>query len=102
MITTDDVVAMVSHWLSTPKNAYFGQNYGQDLKRELLKNTNDFNADRLIAEMKKDIPILATLSDNQLGIVVQHGVDEHGVAVGSFERVRVVIQVFGVPIPISE
>lgn len=100
-MTVDDIVAMVHHWLSTPKNAYWGQNYGQDLKRELLKNTNDFNANRLISEMKADIPILAQLSQDQLGILVQHGMDENGNETGEFDSVRVVVQIFDRLLPIG-
>lgn len=88
----DDIVAMIGHWLSTPKNAYWGQNYGQDLKKELLKNTTEFHADRLIAQMKNDIPLLANLSHDELGVLMQHE---------GFEKVKVFVQVFNVLIELT-
>lgn len=92
-MTKNDVVAMVAHWLSTPKNAYFGQNYGQSLKRELLKNTSAFNADNLLVSMKKDIPLLANLSQNELSVLAEHE---------GFDKINVFVKVFDVLIAVTD
>lgn len=68
MVTTDDVRAWVDHWLATPVNGYFGTEYGADTASLLFNPLSDIRADAFLAKLKKDIPLLATLSDDQLSI----------------------------------
>lgn len=83
MITTQNIVAMINHWLATPPNGYFSQGYGCNLKEQLLQNMDAFTADNFIKKMKVDIPVLQQLSDSQLSIV-SNAID--------FESVQVFIQ----------
>jgi len=65
IITPDEIVSMVRHWLYTPVNTYYGSDYGSDLK-SLLQNpvSAGGEADKLINKMKKDIPILTVINDS--------------------------------------
>ncbi len=72
MIVTEHVVNMVEHWLNCPPNGYFGQGYGSDVKAMLLQLPTSDNADKFIEKLKKDIPLLANLDDEQLSIEVEH------------------------------
>lgn len=71
MITSENIKAMIDHWLSTPVNGYFGQSYGCNVRDQLLKNLSSFSADRFIEKMKADIPVLGELDSSQLSIVSQ-------------------------------
>lgn len=68
MVTTDDVRAWVDHWLNTPVNGYFGSEYGADRASLLLNPLSATKADEFLAKLKRDIPLLATMSDDQLSI----------------------------------
>lgn len=68
MVTTDDVRAWVDHWLATPVNGYFGTGYGADRASLLLSPLSSVKADEFLSKLKRDIPLLATLSDDQLSI----------------------------------
>lgn len=69
MMDAQLVVKMVEHWLNTPANGYFYQSYGQDLKRELLKEITQFTADQFIEKLKIDIPLLQYLPSDQINII---------------------------------
>lgn len=69
MIDAQLVAKMVEHWLNTPANGYFYQSYGQDLKRELLREITEFTADRFIEKLKADIPLLQHLPSDQINII---------------------------------
>lgn len=68
MIESGDVKAMVTHWLNTPPNGYFGQGYGADVRNLLLRDLSQDNADALLKKLRRDIPLLNQLSDDQLSI----------------------------------
>ena len=70
---SENIKAMIDHWLSTPVNGYFGQSYGCNVRDQLLKNLSSFSADRFIEKMKADIPILGELDifrSNHTGILL--------------------------------
>lgn len=68
MITTATVYPMVIHWLNTRPNGYFGDPYGADLNAFLLKPLSAPVADAFLNKMKRDIPVTADLTDDQLSI----------------------------------
>lgn len=68
MIDSNDVRRMVDHWLKAPPNGYFAQGYGSDEKAMLLQELSADNADAFLAKLRQDIPLLANLGDDQLGI----------------------------------
>ncbi len=63
MINTDNVVAMIEHWLGTPPNGYFGSSYGNPLGEYLLVATDAFAVDAFFEKLKTDIPLLQKLGD---------------------------------------
>lgn len=70
VITAEEVVNMVRHWLNTPPNRFYGSAYGSDLKSLLQKPMASNEADLLIQKMKADIPILKAIP-NSVNIYVQ-------------------------------
>jgi len=75
-ITGTDIQDMVGHWLSTPTNAYFGSDYGQDLKSLLQRAQNDGRADEQINKMLGDVPVLQIMPSGTTNIyAVTSGVD---------------------------
>lgn len=92
MIDAKTITAMVNHWLATPVNGYFYQNYGCTVKEQLLKNLTAFNADAFIAKMIQDIPILGELAQDELNIISE--------TVG-FEQVNVFIQIGSVLVEVG-
>lgn len=67
-IEAKDITTMVEHWLDTPPNGYFGQSYGADIRVMLLRELTTENADGLLEKLRRDIPLLNQLDDNQLSI----------------------------------
>lgn len=68
MIDGADIIEMITDWLNTPVNAYFGSDYGCDLESLLLKAQSAPVADAFIAKLKRDIPVLSGLSQDQLSL----------------------------------
>ena len=68
-IRTQDILPMIEHWLKTPVNGYYGSGYGADLASLLLRPLSEPIADSFLAKLKRDIPVLARLSADQLSIV---------------------------------
>lgn len=67
-INADDIQGMITHWLSTPVNGYLGSDYGSDAKSLLQKALHSGNADSFIAKMKKDIPILSVIPQENIAL----------------------------------
>lgn len=67
-ITTSDLTEMIKHWLSTPVNGYLGSGYGADLRALLQTPMGNGLADALLAKMRVDIPLVATLPASSLNI----------------------------------
>ena len=59
---------MVAHWLQTPVNGYFGSGYGADLASLLLRPLSEPIADEFLNKLRRDVPIVAELTDDQLSI----------------------------------
>lgn len=93
MIDAQLVAKMVEHWLNTPVNGYFYQSYGQDLKRELLKEINQFTADRFIEKLKIDIPLLQHLPPDQINILKE---------IRSDDSVYVILEIGQIEIKLTE
>lgn len=93
MIDSNDIRRMIEHWIATPPNGYFAQGYGADVKIMLLRELSSSNADALLDKLKRDIPLLASLNDDQLSIQTE--------TVG-FEQVNVYIMVGSIAILLNE
>lgn len=77
MIDALKIKAMVTHWLKTPPNGYFGQSYGADVRNMLLRELSSDNADALLRKLRLDIPLLNQLDDSQLSIdTITEGFDK--------------------------
>lgn len=92
MIESDDVVGMVTHWLSTPVNGYFGSGYGADRASLLLAPLSSNRADAFLAKMRRDIPLLGMLSDDMLSIEAERQ---------GFEVIMLHIRIGAVLIPVG-
>lgn len=92
MIDTAQIVAMIEHWLTTPPNGYFGSSYGADLSSLLLRPLSVEVADRFIAKMRIDLPVVNRLSAEELGIYE---------AAQGFERKIIVLQVGNIGIDLT-
>lgn len=68
--TTSDIEKMIRHWLSTPPNGYFGSPYGADLNSLLLKKDSQEVAEKFLAKMKTDLPILSMLPSNTFELLL--------------------------------
>ena len=67
-ITAQDIQAMVSHWLSTPPNAYLGSNYGAD-PQSLLQNPMAAGiGDAFIGKMREDISALDAMQADAVNV----------------------------------
>lgn len=64
MLDHQDLIQILTHWLSTPANAYYGQSYGADLNTFLLVPMNENLANQFIDKLKRDIPMLANVDIN--------------------------------------
>lgn len=92
-IRTQDILPMIEHWLKTPVNSYYGSGYGADLASLLLRPLSAPIADSFLEKLKRDIPILARLSANQLSIVT----DDIG-----FEQKQIYLQLDQVAINLNK
>lgn len=78
-VTGEDIQNGVSHWVNTPVNAYFGCDYGQDLKALLQRAMNDagYGADEQIAKLRADVIALGIVPSESINLyAVQSGVDK--------------------------
>lgn len=71
MIVADDIKNMVNHWMSTPAGGYFGQSYGSDIKRILLRQLSAANADEFIKKIRQDIPVLTQIPSGDFSILTE-------------------------------
>lgn len=68
MVTAQDIQRMITHWLQTPPNGYLGSDYGSDAKSLLQKALHSGVADAFIEKMKKDLPILSVIPQENIGL----------------------------------
>ncbi len=80
---------MIDHWLGTPPNGYLGSSYGADLPSLLQKPLSHvtIEADKFLAKMKQDIPILNALPAGSVNIYGQK-------VPGSFDKFEIFVTVF--------
>ena len=71
-IRTQDILPMIEDWLRTPVHTHFGSSYGADLASLLLRQLSAPIADEFLAKLKRDVPILAELSADQLSLVSEN------------------------------
>ena len=93
MITAETIRDMVTHWLNTPPNGYFSQSYGADAKAMLLRELSADTADVFIDKLRRDIPLIGTLSDDQLSISTE--------MVG-FDRLNVFLSIGSIDIQLND
>lgn len=60
-ITGRDVQDMIGHWLRSPVEGYLGSSYGQDAKAILQTPQSSGEADRFIAKLREDVPVVDAL-----------------------------------------
>lgn len=70
VVTSQELQGMVSHWLSTPPNGYFGSSYGADLFALLQSPMSMGLADALIEKLRTDVPIIGALPAGSVNIYV--------------------------------
>lgn len=93
MIDAQKIKAMINHWLATPPNGYFGQSYGADVRNMLLRELSTDNADKLLAKLRRDIPLMNQLDDSQLSI---------STTTAGFDQLYVYLRVGGINIELGE
>ncbi|MCC3344516.1 hypothetical protein [Psychrobacter sanguinis] len=93
MITAEHIKNMVKHWLDTPPNGYFSKGYGADAKAMLLRELSADTADDFIEKLRRDIPLIGRLSEDQLSISVE--------TVG-FDRLNVVLSIGEIDIQLND
>lgn len=72
-ITAAELTDMIRHWIATPPCGYLGSGYGADLKAMLQTPMKTGIADSVLAKLRADIPLVATLPPSALNI---YAVDE--------------------------
>lgn len=88
-ITGTEIVGMVRHWLSTPIGGYLGSDYGSDTKALLQNPHNVVLADKFLAKLRRDVPVLAALPSSSVNLYASpSGID----------RMDIVLEVAGVAI----
>lgn len=73
LVTADEIVDMVTHWLQTMPNTFLGSDYGGVgiIKEILHKSMRSAVANSIIEKMKKDIPILSVMPSGMINIYMQ-------------------------------
>lgn len=84
MLNKKDIQGMLNHWLTTKPNGYFGSDYGCPLQELLLKRQSEKVQDSFFAKMRKDIPIISKLENQQINLF------EHN---AGYERKNLYLQV---------
>jgi hypothetical protein len=67
-ISAERIQRMVTHWLSTPVNAYLGSTYGADIDSLLFSGLSSRAADDFLAKLRADIPLIAQLPPQLVNI----------------------------------
>lgn len=91
-ITSAEIIDMVRHWLATPAGAYLGSDYGSDAKALLQSPQSSPLADKFLAKLKRDVPILAALPANSIQMYA---------APSGADRLSITIEVAGVSLNIK-
>lgn len=94
-ITAEQIMDMVSHWLNTPVNGYFGSTYGAPVEELIQQPMGLGLADAFITKMKTDLPILSVLGDDQISVYFQD-------ITTRFDAKKLVVQVGNVSVTVDE
>lgn len=82
-ITGQRVQRMVRHWLGTPPNGYLGSDYGSSLPDMLLTPQRSGEADRFVAKLKIDVPVVQ-IGGNSIGVAIEDvGIDQRRILIES-------------------
>ena len=87
MLSTEEIAAMLDHWLNTPANSIRGSSYGEKTNRILFQDMSVDAADMIIDKIKEDIPLFASLSSDELQILSEdlgHDKKRIYISVGTF------------------
>jgi hypothetical protein len=75
-ITPELIQAWLTHWLTTPPEAYLGSGYGFDANALLMRSFSAGIADGAIAKLRRDIPLLGEMPSSAFAVYgEQIGVD---------------------------
>jgi len=91
-ITADDLQGMTTHWLGCPPNGYLGSGYGSGVRDLLQTPLSGPDADRLIAKLRTDIPIMGQLSGDALAITAEGS---------GADRLNLSVEVVGRAVPMA-
>lgn len=70
-LTAKDLQGMVSHWLGCPPNGYLGSGYGSSVEELVQSPLEGQTADRLIAKLRADIPIVGRLPQEAVNVFAE-------------------------------
>ncbi len=70
-LSPERIAAWIRHWLNTPPEAYLGTGYGFDGSALLMRSLGEGSADALIAKMRADIPLLASLPSGAVTVLAE-------------------------------
>lgn len=93
MISPEQLVNMINHWLDTPPNGYFAQGYGADVRAMLLKDPTTNNADKFLAKLREDMPLFANFNDDRLSIEIQ---------TQEFDKLKVYLFIGNIPVLLGD
>lgn len=88
LLSVEEITDILNHWNSTKANAYRGSSYGENHNRILFQSMSMDQADWILAKLKQDIPLFASLDSDTLQILSEdlgNDVKRIHIAVGSVE-----------------
>lgn len=71
MLNATDLAEMTTHWLGCPVGGYLGSGYGSDIKDLLQRPLSAGLANRALAKLREDIPVIGALPSDALNIYAQ-------------------------------
>lgn len=71
-LTDKEIADMLEHWNGTPANSYRGSSYGEAINRTLFQDMSADAADKIISDLKEDIPLLANLDSDALSVLSEN------------------------------
>jgi hypothetical protein len=63
-VTTDDIVRMTQRWFATPRGSVLGWEFGNSASDAVMQPMTANAADRIVAEIKMDMPVLRQIGDS--------------------------------------
>lgn len=71
MLNATDLTEMTTHWLGCPVGGYLGSSYGSDIKDMLQRPMGSAFANKALAKLREDIPIIGALPASSLNIYAE-------------------------------